>query len=561
MGLEIVRQQSLQELGKRSRLWFHEDISDVLKKNTKENFKVRFSSNFKFCYDELRYLDLYGYSLKSLPNDFNAKNLVHLSMPCSRIEQLWKGIKVLEKLKCMDLSHSKYLKETPNLSRVTNLERLVLEDCVSLCKVHPSLRDLKNLKFLSLKNCKMLKSLPSGPYDLQSLETLILSGCSKFEQFPENFGNLEMLKELYADGTALRELPSSLSSRSSNSTGFRLHNLSALCSLRTLNLSYCNLSDETNLSSLVLLSSLKYLHLCGNNFVTLPNLSRLSRLEGVLLENCTRLQELPDLPSNIICVFARNCTSLKNVSLRNVQSLLLKNLVIRERTVEAFQVRIPGSRLPDWIRYQNSGKEVIAELPPNWFNSNFLGFGFSFVVVPEISSYFSLIPTYNVQCLLSYSRSSHSTHDFLVMPLGSRIPAFVPLSSFSNPCLWDHINWHQVTRIRASFGVISGSFAKAKRYGIGLVYSNEDVDHNNPPMIQFGSISSPSSPPNKSTVVLTEIHEEEPSGSVDGSELDNSGYYTADEGEPAETACSKDPSESEMQPQKGLKCSHFQDIP
>ena len=34
MGLEIVRQQSLQELGKRSRLLFHEDIYDVLKKNT-----------------------------------------------------------------------------------------------------------------------------------------------------------------------------------------------------------------------------------------------------------------------------------------------------------------------------------------------------------------------------------------------------------------------------------------------------------------------------------------------------------------------------------------------
>ena len=247
----------------------------------------------------------------------------------------------------MDLSHSKYLIETPNLSRVTNLERLVLEDCVSLCKVHPSLRDLKNLKFLSLKNCKMLKSLPSGPYDLKSLEILILSGCSKFEQFLENFGNLEMLKELYADGTALRELPSSLSlsrnlvilslegckgppsaswwfpRRSSNSTGFRLHNLSGLCSLSTLNLSYCNLSDETNLSSLVLLSSLEYLHLCGNNFVTLPNLSRLSRLEDVQLENCTRLQELPDLPSSIGLLDARNCTSLKNVQSH------LKNRVIR----------------------------------------------------------------------------------------------------------------------------------------------------------------------------------------------------------------------------------------
>ncbi|XP_034677332.1 disease resistance protein RPV1-like isoform X3 [Vitis riparia] len=641
MGMDIVRQQS-QELGKRSRLWLHEDISDVLKKNSgsekiegiflnlfhlqetidfttqafagmsklrflkvyqspkisrnfedKENFKVRFSSSFKFCYDELRYLDLYGYSLKSLPNDFNAKNLVHLSMPCSRIEQLWKGIKVLDKLKCMDLSHSKYLKETPNLSRVTNLERLVLKDCVSLCKVHPSLRDLKSLKFLSLKNCKMLKSLPSGPYDLKSLETLILSGCSKFEQFPENFGNLEMLKELYADGTALRELPSSLSSlrnleilsfvgckgppsaswlfprRSSNSTGFKLHNLSGLCSLRKLDLSDSNLSDETNLSSLVFLSSLEALSLCGNNFVTLPNLSRLSRLEHFLLANCTRLQELPDLPSSIVHVDARNCTSLKNVSPRNVQPILLKydDTKLVRNLIWALAVLTPGSRLPDWIRYQSFGKEVIAELPPNWFNSNFLGFWFA-TVIPKFNMHLECVRV--AEC--SISRSSDFPHDFRVYPYSMFMRLdhhihmlmvdhvellYVPLSSFSH-CDMGHINWHKVTHIKASF---LGHLGEVMWHGIGLAYSNEDVNHNNPPMIQFGSISSASSPPNKSTVVLTEIHDEEPSGSVDGSELDNSGYYTADEGEPAETACSKDPSESEMQPQKRLKCSHFQDIP
>ncbi|KAJ9675995.1 hypothetical protein PVL29_024803 [Vitis rotundifolia] len=545
----------------------------------KENFKVRFSSNFKFFFDELRYFDLYGYSLKSLPNDFNAKNLVHLSMPFKSL--LWQ---VLEKLKCMDLSHSKYLLETPNLSRVINLERLV----------HPSLRDLKNLKFLSLQNCKMLKSLPSSAYDLKSLETLILSGCSKFEQFPENFGNLEMLKKLYADGTALRELPSSLSSlrnlgissfegckgppsaswlfprRSSNSTGFILHNLSGLCSLRTLDLSDCNFNHETNLSSLAFLSSLEDLHLCGNNFVTLPNLSRLSRLKLFWLENCTSLQELPDLPSNIVRVDARNCTSLKNVSLPNVQSFLLKNPVNRVlNVIDPSQMMTPGGRLPDWIRYQSSGKVLVAELPPNWFNSNFLGFGFA-TVVPKFSTNLNFV--YKVYCSLFYSRYSHFTSDFEVWPYlwfdrqilkSDHVELlYVPLSSFSGWHLLGHINRHQVTHIKASFKLLSCGVSEVKQYGIGLAYSNDDVNHNNPPMIQFGSISSPSLPlPIKSTVVLTEIHEEEPSGSVDGSELDNSGYYTADEGEPAETACSKDPSESEMQPQKGLKCSHFQDIP
>ena len=62
--------------------------------SNKENSLVKFSKDFKFCYDDLRSLYLYGYSFKSLPNDFNPKNLVELSMPYSSIKQLWTGIKV-----------------------------------------------------------------------------------------------------------------------------------------------------------------------------------------------------------------------------------------------------------------------------------------------------------------------------------------------------------------------------------------------------------------------------------------------------------------------------------
>ena len=42
MGSEIVRQQSLEEPGKRSRLWFHEDIYDVLKRNTVSAKNMKF---------------------------------------------------------------------------------------------------------------------------------------------------------------------------------------------------------------------------------------------------------------------------------------------------------------------------------------------------------------------------------------------------------------------------------------------------------------------------------------------------------------------------------------
>ena len=97
-----------------------------------------------------------------------------------------------------------------------------------------------------------------------------------------------------------------------------------LCSLRWLNLRDCNLSDETNLSSLGFLSSLDRLFLEGNNFVTLPNINRLSHLELLGLANCTRLKELPDLPPNILDVDLKYCTSLKNILHQILKSLFPK---------------------------------------------------------------------------------------------------------------------------------------------------------------------------------------------------------------------------------------------
>ena len=232
----------------------------------------------------------------------------------------------------MDLSHSKYLTQTPDFSRITNLERLVLQGCINLRKVHPSLGDLKKLNFLSLKNCKMLRRLPSSTCNLESLQTFILSGCSKFEEFPENFGNLEMLKELHVDGIVVRALPPAIFSmrnleklsfrgckgpasatwlwpkRSSNSICFAVPSSSNLCSLKNLDLSYCNISDLSG--SLGFLSSLEVLDLSGNNFVTLPNMSVLYHLDRLRLENCKRLEALPQFPTSISSLNAINCTSL-----------------------------------------------------------------------------------------------------------------------------------------------------------------------------------------------------------------------------------------------------------
>ncbi|KAL6315723.1 hypothetical protein AAG906_006585 [Vitis piasezkii] len=496
MGREIVRQQSLEEPGKRSRLWFHEDINGVLKKNTATEkiegiflnlshleemlyfttqalagmnrlrlLKVYNSKNISRNFKDTSNMEtckvpiFYGYSLKSLPNDFNPKNLVELSMPYSRIKQLWKGIKVLANLKFMDLSHSKYLIETPNFRESPNSNGYLLKRLFFL--VAPNLKN-----FLRTLGYFLLFSF------LRNLQILSFKGCK-------------------GPSSTLWFLPR----RSSNSIGSILQPLSGLRSLIRLNLSNCNLSDEPNLSSLGFLSSLEELYLGGNDFVTLPStISQLSNLTLLGLENCKRLQVLPELPSSIYYICAENCTSLKDVSYQVLKSLLPTGqhqkrkfmvrvvkpdtaLAVLEASnsgirmldrasyqrinpvvklgivLAALKVFIPGSRIPDWIRYQSSGSEVKAELPPNWFNSNFLGFAFSFVTCGHFSCLFTL----KADVLFDWtSRDDSSSVDIII----------VEMISFKRRLESDHVclcyvplpqlrNCSQVTHIKVSFMAVS----------------------------------------------------------------------------------------------------------
>ena len=89
-------------------------------------------------------------------------------------------LQVLERLKFLNLSHSKYLIETPDFSGLPSLEQLILKDCPSLREVHESIGRLRNLLLINLKDCTSLSYLPREVYRMRSLKTLVLSGCLKF---------------------------------------------------------------------------------------------------------------------------------------------------------------------------------------------------------------------------------------------------------------------------------------------------------------------------------------------------------------------------------------------
>jgi len=254
------------------------------------------------------------------------------------------------RLKFIDLSHSKDLIESPIVSEAPCLESLLLEGCKNLVKVHQSVGLHTKLVVLNLKDCINLQILPTK-LKMDSLEELILSGCSKLRKRtkfgksvqclsllnlhksenlicqPKSVCNvsgtkvhLENLKELsFCGGKELTSNStwnlhqwSSICRKQLVSKELTLPPLSSLSSLKFLNLSYCDLNDESIPEDLGSLSSLLGLDLSGNNFVR-PNycISNLHALKSLTLIDCPRLESLPMLPPNVQCLCTANSTEMK----------------------------------------------------------------------------------------------------------------------------------------------------------------------------------------------------------------------------------------------------------
>ncbi|KAL6124438.1 hypothetical protein ACLB2K_076950 [Fragaria x ananassa] len=341
MGRDIVYRESTKDPGRRSRLWYYEDVLQVLAQSKPTEVvegiildlsklkelcvnndafvgmkrlrllrlayewrlededeytsaptfacKQHVNGDLKSLSNELRVLVWHGYPLKSLPYDFQPKNLIEIDMRYSHIEQLWEGTKPLPNLVHMHLSHSKYLIKTPDLTEATNLKYLNLAGCTSLLEIHPSISALKSLVDLSLEDCSNLVKFPSSIH-MKSLRELTLSGCSKLEEFPEISEVMERLSSLYLDGTAVKELPSSIN----NLTG-----------LRNLSMEYCT------------------------SLVSLPDeICDLASLDSLHLTGCSKLSKLPD---NF-----QNWKSLGKFDCYNLGGCGIKQLPFRISQTESF---------------------------------------------------------------------------------------------------------------------------------------------------------------------------------------------------------------------------------
>jgi len=113
----------------------------------------------------------------------------------------------MEKLKILNLSHSHHLIQTPDFSKMPNLEKLILKDCPRLREVSHSIEHLDKILLINLEDCISLSSLPRSIYKLKSLKTLILSGCSMIKKLEEDLEQMESLTTLIANDTAITRVP------------------------------------------------------------------------------------------------------------------------------------------------------------------------------------------------------------------------------------------------------------------------------------------------------------------------------------------------------------------
>ncbi|KAI4305603.1 hypothetical protein L6164_028960 [Bauhinia variegata] len=317
----------------------------------------------------LKYLEWEEFPLQELPLGVQLDEVVELKMHCSKIKTLWRGTQSFRKLKFIDLRDSKYLNQFPSVLEASCVS------CINLVEVHKSVGQLKMLKELNLRNCVNFKILPNKlemsslknfilsscsklkrlpefgecmdfleeldlsncrslvPFPrsidkLKSLRILNISGCSKALRQPENLKKSEDLEELKLSRTSIKEvLPSIMHlkylkrfsilfgwmlGRHHISSSIMVPPISCFPFLKKLDLSYCDLSDESFPPEMGCLSSLIELDLSGNNFTELPAscIANLANLRLLNLNYCAGLNSMPKLPLNIKWFSGLNCPSL-----------------------------------------------------------------------------------------------------------------------------------------------------------------------------------------------------------------------------------------------------------
>ncbi|KAI9073637.1 hypothetical protein K1719_044402 [Acacia pycnantha] len=403
MGREIIREQSPNVLGERSRIWFHDDALVVLSEHMgteaieglflnlsqseqihieTEAFKmmkrlrllhledVQLKGDYKYISRDLRWLCWHGFPLTYIPSNFYHEELVAIDLKYSCLRQVWKETQLLKKLKILNLSYSPNLVRTPDFSKLPNLEKLILKDCLSLSKIDDSIGVLDKLLLLDLENCIGLQSLPKSIYRLRCLKILILSGCVNIEKLEEDIEQMESLTTLIAP--TIKQVPFSL---------VRLKNISHLSICGHEGLSHHVIPSlfrswmsptksplPLSLTHVGMPSSIlrKMLNIIRGLTSTIPRSK--SKQQNLLLDegleisdsfcatNCMDISRLEDFLGHHFIQIGKNTEVFHTLSEIVSQGLNLTNY--------SDDCILPGDNYPYWLTFKGEGASVKFEVPP-----------------------------------------------------------------------------------------------------------------------------------------------------------------------------------------------------
>ncbi|CAA7034485.1 unnamed protein product [Microthlaspi erraticum] len=244
----------------------------------------------------LRLLDWDVYPGKCLPRTFTPEYLVGLDLRHNMLEKLWEGIQPLTNLKKMVLTNSLCLKELPELSKATNLERLYLAGCESLVEIPSSIGNLPKLEELHADFCINLEVVPTL-FSSSSLDRVNLVGCWQLKQIPSFYGNVTNLT--VTDTMLLQELPETIGLWSS------LESLSIWGSVNPYPFTNLNFPERSGADDIGSITDwLKDLHV----------------LRHLYIVGCPKLASLPELPPSLKTIIINACESLETLTCFHIDS-------------------------------------------------------------------------------------------------------------------------------------------------------------------------------------------------------------------------------------------------
>ncbi|GMN43213.1 hypothetical protein TIFTF001_012413 [Ficus carica] len=449
-------------------------------------------------------------SLEKIPE--LPRTLAQLDLSDTTIEEVPSSIELLSDLQYLLLRNCKRLRSLPtSICKLQSLAFLDLRGCSKFENFPEILKPMKGLFYLDLSETG-IKDLPSSIQNLVSLGSLILGFCPNLKFVPISIYKLRGLTELVLSGFS--ELLNC-----NSPTVARLANLERLI------LSDCDMSEIPD-NLLRSLQSIPDRYLSGKRVDT-PRM-KFPTLQWFCISNCKNLRSLPELPFDVEVLDARGCTSLETVSRSSIAILhqdrweypfaacvLFLNCVklnesARSNIIADAQLRIlrmatkllrtyripvkyntasayicyPGNEIPEWYNYQASGSSINVVLPPNWLDSNFLGF--TLCLVAAFDEHNCCVYDLCFECEIHLKTDTYESHKSNYVLRANDGSVIYKKTTIVNS---DHVFFMYEPRILKACKAVEGTitevsfhffppyFSEVKRCGIRLLYRQEADEH------------------------------------------------------------------------------------